>query len=186
MVMNHLRLVPSPTSREESNDSACLEAFQREFDHLCRSLRRLGVLPADVPDFAQEVFLVLRRNWATIDLTRSLSPYLFGIAFRIVSAYQRRHKREFRLEAIEMEDLSPRPDQTLQAKQARNLVLAALARIPGPRRAVLVMHDVDEIAMQDVASALAIPVYTAYSRLRKARQEFETAVRRLQKGTGES
>jgi RNA polymerase sigma-70 factor, ECF subfamily len=183
--MNYLRLVPSPASREKPMNDACLEAFQREFDYLCRTLRRLGAQQADVPDLAQEVFLVLRKNWATFDATRPLKPYLFGIAFRIVSVYQRRRRREVRFELVEVEDIAPRPDQTLQAKQARHLVLAALDRVPGPRRAVLVMHDIDEIGMPDIGAVLGIPMFTAYSRLRKARREFETAVRRLQKKTGE-
>lgn len=183
--MSHLRLLPSLVSREKSMDGACLEAFRGEFDYLCRSLRRLGAQQADVPDLAQEVFLALRKNWPTYDSTRPLRPYLFGIAFRIVSVYQRRRRREVRLELVEVEDVSPRPDQTLQAKQARNLVLAALDRVPGPRRAVLVMHDIDEIPMHDVGAVLGIPMFTAYSRLRKARREFEAAVRRLQKKTGE-
>jgi len=45
---------------------------------------------------------------------------------------------------------------------------------------VLVMHDLDDTAMRDIASTLSIPLFTAYSRLRKARKEFERAVRRTQ------
>ena len=58
-------------------------------------------------------------------------------------------------------------------------MLAALERIPLPRRAVLVMHDLDDVAMNGVAKVLSIPLFTAYSRLRKARKELESAMRRL-------
>jgi RNA polymerase sigma-70 factor (ECF subfamily) len=63
-------------------------------------------------------------------------------------------------------------------------VLAALERIPLPRRAVLVMRDLDDIPVDEIAAALAIPLFTAYSRLRKARRELETGVRRMRKETG--
>jgi RNA polymerase sigma-70 factor (ECF subfamily) len=53
----------------------------------------------------------------------------------------------------------------------------ALERIPLRRRAVLVMHDLDDISVADVAAVLGIPLFTAYSRLRKARRELEVAVR---------
>jgi DNA-directed RNA polymerase specialized sigma24 family protein len=43
------------------------------------------------------------------------------------------------------------------------------------------MHVIDEIPMRDIARDLSIPLFTAYSRLRKARREFEKAVVRLQK-----
>ncbi len=65
-----------------------------------------------------------------------------------------------------------------QSKPAA-LMLAALERIPLPRRAVLVMHDIDEVPVGDVARVLSIPLFTAYSRLRKARRELQVAVRRI-------
>jgi DNA-directed RNA polymerase specialized sigma24 family protein len=43
------------------------------------------------------------------------------------------------------------------------------------------MHDLDDLPVEDVAAALGIPKFTVYSRLRKARREMETAVRRLTK-----
>jgi RNA polymerase sigma-70 factor (ECF subfamily) len=82
---------------------------------------------------------------------------------------------------VEVGDVGPGPDEHLQAKQARALVLAALERLPLPRRAVLVMHDIDDIPVGQVAAALNVPLFTVYSRLRKARRELESAVRRLLK-----
>ena len=65
-------------------ESACLAAFDRELDYLFGTLRRLGAAPREVEDLAQEVFVVLHRNWPTVDTTRPLRPYLFGVAFRVV------------------------------------------------------------------------------------------------------
>jgi RNA polymerase sigma-70 factor (ECF subfamily) len=167
-----------------STDDPCLDAFQREFDYLMRTLQRLGVGPDDVEDVAHEVFLVLRRNWNDYDPARALRPYLFGIAFRVAASHRRRVWREVPFAVVDSPDHAPRPDQSLEADQARALVLAALQRVPPPRRAVLVMHDIDEISMQEVAATLAIPVFTAYSRLRKARRELEAAIKDMQQGRG--
>ena len=60
-------------------------------------------------------------------------------------------------------------------------MLAALERIPLPRRAVLVMHDIDDVPVSQVAATLDIPLFTVYSRLRKARRELEAAIRRMLK-----
>jgi RNA polymerase sigma-70 factor (ECF subfamily) len=65
------------------------------------------------------------------------------------------------------------------------MVLRALGRVPLARRAVLVMHDIDEVPMREIAEALSLPIFTGYSRLRKARREFEAAVQALQKGKRE-
>jgi RNA polymerase sigma-70 factor (ECF subfamily) len=61
-------------------------------------------------------------------------------------------------------------------------LLKALAQVPMERRAVLIMHEVDEVAMRDIANQLGIPLFTAYSRLRKARRELDAALARLVKG----
>jgi DNA-directed RNA polymerase specialized sigma24 family protein len=42
------------------------------------------------------------------------------------------------------------------------------------------MHDIDNVAMRDIASILSIPMFTGDSRLRKARKEFEAAVKSIQ------
>jgi RNA polymerase sigma-70 factor, ECF subfamily len=175
------RLTVPAHHREE--ESSCLDAFQNEFDYVCRTLRRLGVHPQDLEDELHEVFLVLNRKWTEYDQSRPLRPYLFGIAFRVVAAHKRRRGREVPSEAHQAIDDSPQADELVQSSRARELVLRALERVPLPRRAVLVMHDIDEIPMRKVAEALSVPMFTGYSRLRKARREFEAAVTALQKGT---
>ena len=148
-----------------------------------RTLRRLGIDPEDVEDLAQEVFLVLRRTWQQYDATRALKPFLFGIAFRVAASHRRKRWREVPFAIVDQADRGPSPDRTLEANQARAIVLQALNRVPLKRRAVLVMHDLDEIPVQDVAATLSIPLFTAYSRLRKARRELEAAVTHIQKGS---
>ena len=182
--MNQVRLVSNqPNSGAVSRntiDNACLEAYQSELDYLIRTLRRLGVDSEDVEDLAQEVFLVLRRIWHEYDPTRALKPYLFGIAFRVAASHRRKHWREVPFANVEGQDRAPYADEVLAANQARTVVLAALERIPLKRRAVLIMHDLDEVPVQAVAATLSIPLFTAYSRLRKARRELKAAVTRLQ------
>ena len=178
--MSHLRLVPSLAPRPNA-DEACLDAFQKELDYVYRTLRRLGTSPSEVDDLAQEVFLALRRCWNDYDPDRPLRPFLFGISIRIASAYERKRRREVAFGVVEVGDAGPGPDDALQSKQARALVLAALERIPLPRRAVLVMHDIDDVPVSQVASVLDIPLFTVYSRLREARRELESAIRRIVK-----
>ena len=183
MVVSHLRLVASPAPQSTA-DEACLHAFQNELDYVYRTLRRLGTSQSEVDDLAQEVFLALRRCWADYDTSRPLRPFLFGISFRIASAYERKRRREVAFGVVEVGDAGPGPDEALQSKQARALVLAALEHIPLPRRAVVVMHDIDGVPVLQVAAALEIPMFTVYSRLRKARRELEGAMRRLLKEKG--
>jgi RNA polymerase sigma-70 factor (ECF subfamily) len=162
-------------------DDACFDAYQRELNYLMRTLQRLGVAAADVEDLTHEVFLVLRRTWHDYDPSRPLKPYLFGIAFRVASSHRRRFWREVPFALVDGQDRAPCPDQAFESNQARALVLAALQQVPLSVRAVLVMHDLDEIPVQEVAATLSIPLFTAYSRLRKARRDLEAAITHMQK-----
>jgi RNA polymerase sigma-70 factor (ECF subfamily) len=162
-------------------ETSCIEVYERELDYLFETLQRLGAAPREVEDLAQEVFVVLHRNWPTLDTTRPLRPYLFGVAFRIVCAHRRRRAREIPYPGLDAEDAGGSPEGVLQSKESVQLLMAALERVPLPRRAVLVMHELDGIAMADVATRLSISRFGAYARLRKARKELAAAVRRLLK-----
>jgi RNA polymerase sigma-70 factor, ECF subfamily len=181
--VSHLRLVPR-SAPHVTLDEACLGAFQQELAYVYRSFRRLGTAPSEVEDLAQDLFLALRRSWSEYDPQRPLRPYLFGFAFRIAAAHQRKRKREVAFGIVEVDEAGPGPEETLQSKQVRGMVLVALNRIPLPRRAVLVMHELDDVPMTEVASILSIPLFTAYSRLRKARRELQAGIRRLLREVG--
>jgi RNA polymerase sigma-70 factor (ECF subfamily) len=59
---------------------------------------------------------------------------------------------------------------------------AALATIDMGRRAVLVLHEIEEMTAPEIAHVLGIPLNTVYSRLRVARGELEQALRRQGEG----
>lgn len=183
--MGYLRLVHSaPTEHSASPEPAppevaCVAVFDRELDYVFSTLRRLGATPGEIEDLAHEVFLVLYRNWPNVDVSRPIRPYLFGIAFRLVAAHRRRRSREVCMVVPEPEDAGSSPEMKLQARQSAALLASALKRIPLPRRAVLIMHDFDDVPIRDIAETLSITRFGAYARLRKARQELRVAVQRL-------
>lgn len=161
------------------SDHPCLAAYERELDYILATLRRLGAKGTDAEDLAQELFIVLHKNWATIDSTRPLRPYLFGVAFRLCSAQRRRHRREIASEAIELHDDSRNPERATQQTESTALLMAALDRVPFQRRAVIVLHDLEDVPILEVARRLSISRFGAYARLRKGRRELQAAVRRL-------
>jgi RNA polymerase sigma factor (sigma-70 family) len=135
--------------------------------------------PEELASLVQELFLVLRRLWHDYDAERPLRPYLFGIAFRIASSHQRKYARVVKLGVVKVADPRPGPDDVLESNRARALVLEALEQVPLPRRAVLVLHELDQVSVAGVASMLSIPLFTVYSRLRKGRRELDRAIRRI-------
>ena len=176
--MGYLRQVRSAPPPEETATS-CLGVYERELDYLFETLERLGASPREIEDLAQEVFMILHRNWPTLDLSRPLRPYIFGVAFRIVCAHRRRRNREIPYAYLEAEDDALSPEGSLQSKQSVQLLLAALDTVPLQRRAVVIMHDLDGFPMVEVAAKLSLTRFGAYARLRKARKELASALRRL-------
>jgi RNA polymerase sigma-70 factor (ECF subfamily) len=155
--------------------------YKQEFGYAWRTLRRLGVRERDLPDVAHDFFIVVYRRLSDYDSSRPVRPWLFGIAFRVVSDYRRlaRNARETPEDAPEIVDHAPPVDEQIAERQAREAVVRVLDELDLDRRAVLVMHDLEDHPIPEIAAALNIPVPTAYSRLRLAREDLAAAIKRL-------
>jgi len=159
------------------------QIFEEHFDYVWNRLRRLGVREADLEDLVHEVFIKVHAHLGDFDTSRPIRPWLFGFAYRVAADHRRlaRHRVELLGSGIESVDPAPSADAQIEADEERSLVEAALDRVELDRRAVLVLHDVDEVPVPAIARELGIPVPTAYSRLRLAREELMTAVNRLRR-----
>ncbi len=155
--------------------------YRSEFAYVWKTLRRLGAPPADVEDLAHDVFVVVHRHLGDYDPARPLRPWLFGIAVRVVSDYRRvgRNAREIPRQILEVVDGAPSAEERAQEGEARALLMKALDDLDLEQRAVLVMHDLDEQPVPEIAASLSIPLNTAYSRLRLARAAVAAAVARF-------
>lgn len=163
-------------------ETSCLHVFDRELDYLFWTLQRLGARPSDTEDLLQDIFAVLHNKWSTLDTTRPLRPWLFGVAFRMVRTYRRRQMRETPCDGLDPADAAPDPENNLQEHQSVALLSAGLERVPEARRSVVVLHDLDGIGVVEIARRLSITRFGVYARLRKGRKELASAVRSLQRG----
>lgn len=181
--LHSLRL-PAKTrgrEREPEAESSCIEAFAREIDYLYATLQRLGARTPDLEDLLQDVFVVLYRHWDTLDLSRPLRPWLFGVAFRVVRAQRRRLSRETPYGGLELEDGAPGPEGWVQGQESLDTLYAALERVPLSRRSVLIKHDLEGLEVVEIARELSITKFGVYARLHKGRKELASAVHRLLK-----
>jgi RNA polymerase sigma-70 factor (ECF subfamily) len=165
------------------------DVYDAHAGYVWNTLRRLGAPPRDLEDLTHDVFVQVQGHLAEYDPARPIKPWLFGFAFRILSQHRRRARREPNAADVvgagvahEPVDPEPLADERLRTQEDRQLVLRALDAIALERRAVFVLYEIDGVAMDEIARALGIPVNTAYSRLRVARDEFKAAVARLRRG----
>ena len=78
------------------------------------------------------------------------------------------------------ESVSPQPTPLEQMNTNADLQLLAslLDELDEPKREVFALVEVDELTVPEAADVLEIPLNTAYSRLRAARQAFEASLAR--------
>ena len=170
---------PHPTERTVG----LRELFEAHGAYVWKALRRLGVPHADLEDLAHDVFVAVQRHLGDYDPKRPVRPWLFGFAFRVASEHRRRAHRRYETLGENPEqapDPAPPADEKIAREQDRRLVVRALEAVELPRRAVFVLYEIDGEPMSEIATSLGIPLGTAYSRLRLAREEFAAAVKRLQ------
>jgi len=176
---------PPPSGRVSGVDLSFRALYENEVAFVWRNLRRLGVPESDVDDKTQEVFVVAHRRFDEfIDRGHGPRAWLFQIVLRVASD-ARRHRRRHPEDAdggVASSRKAIDPDQTAQVARRESLdaLDRALAMLDLDKRAVLVLHEIEELSAPEIAETLSIPVNTVYSRLRAARADLDVALKRAQ------
>jgi RNA polymerase sigma-70 factor (ECF subfamily) len=136
-------------------------------------------------DVVQEVFIVIHAKLDTLEKPEALRSWVYGIVRRCVSTH-RRSKRTRAGTSIaigaagEFVSHDPTPLEQTETHAALELLSSLLAELDEPKREVFELVELEELSMPEVAEMLQIPLNTAYSRLRAARQAFEAAFARYE------
>jgi RNA polymerase sigma-70 factor, ECF subfamily len=163
-----LAMAGAPPTREAAPAAPAADRlttlFHDHFDLVWRTVRRLGVPPEAVDDAAQEVFVIASRRLASIAHGKERA-FLYGTAVRVASTARRTSSR--RREAAPPEDgLDP----------------ADTAPAADDTRPVFVLYELEGLTMEEIAGCLEVPPGTVASRLRRARELFQAAVARIDRG----
>jgi RNA polymerase sigma-70 factor, ECF subfamily len=156
--------------------------FERHYGSVWRLLRRFGVPASQLDDAAQEVFWVAARRLAEIR-PGSESAFLYGVALRIASNLLRRDRNTPAAtqedELLLLADAGPSPEEAVEQRRRRALLDVVLERLPLELRTVFVLFELEGLEVRAIAALEEIPVGTASSRLRRAREEFSAIARRV-------
>ena len=146
-------------------------------DQVYRTLRRLGLAPADAEEVAQEVFL---RAWRSLDgfAGRSqLSTWLYRIAFN--EAHRRLGRREpLRLSSDpDQEDLvavlqdapGARPPAQALDHEFERTFTTALDALPDAWRVAVVLRDLEGLSTKEAAQVVGVRETAFKSQLHRGR-----------------
>ncbi|MGK3987049.1 sigma-70 family RNA polymerase sigma factor [Sorangium sp. So ce136] len=149
-----------------------------------RYVERRGFRGADRDDMVQEIFHGAARSLSRFDPSLgTMRAWLLRIAFNLISKErQRAHRRHEELwpeEALDgLSSDAPDSETRLIEAQRSDILDELLLEVPPTRREILVAHDLEEEAVQDIAEERAMPRNTAWNHLRLARLSLEAAARR--------
>lgn len=155
---------------------------QEHYSFLWRALRRSGVLESSVEDLAQKVLLVVARRLAEIR-PGAEKAFLYRTAANVALAERRavaRRREDFSEKRLDFV-ASPGGDAAdqLAANERRQQLDDVLEAMDDDLRSVFVLYELEELTMAEIADILELAPGTVASRLRRARDEFQTLAKKI-------
>jgi RNA polymerase sigma-70 factor, ECF subfamily len=179
-----------------TGDQGAFEVLMRNHNQvLYRTARSIVKDDAEAEDIVQESYLLAYRNAASFRGDASLSTWLTRIVVNEASGRLRKQRRRANIiqlvpgadiadggeeEAVdEPRDSSPEaPDEATLRAEARRLIEARIDALPDKLRTVFVLRAVEDMSVQETASALGIPEATVRSQFFRARGLLREALAR--------
>lgn len=144
-----------------------------------RFLAALGVPPAEREDACQDVFVAVYRSLDRFRGAARLSTWIYRIAARGAGRAMRRRRMHAMLATLLQREPSPAPDPDPSEKTARLALLdGMLGRLSEKKRLVLVLFEIEEVPVDEIARIVGCPENTVWSRLHHARTELATMARK--------
>lgn len=169
------------TTGEPSGSSGPLTFAGIYGDHaptVARWAARLGGPAADVEDIIQEVFLVASRRLGDFREGARVSTWLFGITAKVAANERRRRRLRhwwFRLAPGAGDDAPASADgalEQLEKRERRVLFYRALDRLNERHRRALVLFELEEMSVEEVAAHLGLRPGNTRVLLHRARAAF--------------
>lgn len=174
-------------SDERDLVARCLARDERAYRELVRLYQRPVLNLAwritgdaeEAAEVAQETFLRVLRSLGSYDPNRPLRSWLFKIAANLaLDALRRKKRRPSLLEdlvddegpRIEAVDTGPPPDAALQEGLSRERFDALVAELPEHYQAILYLRYREELAYEEIADTMNIPLGTVKVRLHRAHE----------------
>jgi RNA polymerase sigma-70 factor (ECF subfamily) len=155
---------------------------ETHFDAIWRMLRRLGLPPPVADDAVQQVYLVLAQKLATLPEGHERS-FLYQTASYVAAnlrrAFNRGRDRTQDGDVNALADSAPTPEEIVAVSEGRKMLDDVLDALDDDVRQVFVLFELEALPIPEIAELLGIAEGTCASRMRRAREQFQAAVKRL-------
>lgn len=143
-----------------------------------RFLRRMGVLPGELDDACQEVFVQIFRYLARFEQRSDFKTWLYKLCLSQAGRVRRRRRLHTALDwLLGRGDVPGTHELEWSASQTAQRVRQVLERMKPMHQEVFVLFELEGVAGEQIARILRCRPATVRRRLHYARQEFETLLR---------
>lgn len=144
-----------------------------------RVVYRLLRIQEDVDDAVQQTFIEVYKSLPGYEGKSKFTTWLYRIAVN-VSIQHLRKRRSDTLSDFDPEILPSESNKdNLEHMELQKQIETALDAIPIKKRVVVVLHDIEERTMEEIASILNIPLGTVKSRLFHGRDEMRKKLQKI-------
>jgi RNA polymerase sigma-70 factor (ECF subfamily) len=177
---------------QERDPAAFDEIVARHKQKIFSYVYRMVGDSEEAEDITQDVFVKMYVSLSTFRSEASISTWLYRIAGNLcIDRYRKRSRRDTALggsplsldsgadsggtgAVLDVADTANEPGRLLQRAEVDAQVQAALTKLPPKMRAVVVLHDIEGLAYEEIAAAERCPLGTVKSRLFNARRMLKT------------
>lgn len=157
------------------------QMFRAHHELVWRTLRRLGLGPEQAADATQQAFLIAAERLSDIR-AGSERAFLFGTALRLArTAFRSARRFQFEDDMDQRVDAGARPEELLARRRAIALADRVLSQMDPSLLTVFVLFELEGLSTPEIAEIIGVPLGTAASRLRRAREAFRTTAARLER-----
>lgn len=144
-----------------------------------RVVYRLLRVQEDVDDAVQQTFIEVFKSLPGYEGKSKFTTWLYRIAVN-VSIQHLRKRRSDTISDFDPEILPSESNKdNLEHLELQKQINAALDAIPIKKRVVVVLHDIEERTMEEIASILKIPLGTVKSRLFHGRDDMRKKLQKI-------
>jgi RNA polymerase sigma-70 factor, ECF subfamily len=151
---------------------------------IVRYIRYLLHDASEAEDLAQETFIRVHSQLATLRNASALESWLYRIATHIcLDRLRQRTRSSARLSDSPIDELPiedkahPSPFAVIQQKEMGDCVDQYVATLPDSYKVVLLLHDTDGQTDNEIADLLNLPLSTVKMRLHRARERLRETLK---------
>ncbi|MEL6495266.1 MAG: sigma-70 family RNA polymerase sigma factor [Cyanobacteria bacterium J06623_7] len=172
----------------QQGDRDCFRLLYQRYQQRVRSTLYQLCGASLLDDLVQEVFLKVWKGLPKLKNTQYFSTWLYRISWNVATDRRRKlargqektslNEKIWEKEAHNSKSASLESAPDLMQLHYRDLVQRGLSNLSLEHRAVLVLHDLEDLPQKQVAEILNIPVGTVKSRLFHARNSLKKFLER--------